>query len=40
MLDERGQLPANDELPDLWRHSYFVNSLYAVGSALQVSTDE
>jgi hypothetical protein len=40
MLDERGQLTANDELPDLWRHSYFVNSLYAVGSALQVSTDE
>lgn len=35
MPEERGGLPAREELPRLWRFSYFLDSLYAVESALK-----
>ena len=35
MQDERGELPARQTLPDLWRHSYFLDSLFTVASAMQ-----
>lgn len=40
MQDERGQLPQRTALPDLWRHSYFVDSFFAVGTALHETTHE
>ncbi len=36
VLDERGRLPARGEMRELWRHSYFINSLAAVAFQLRV----
>lgn len=35
--DEQGRLPQRNEIPSLWRFSYFLDSLRMVTSALQVS---
>jgi hypothetical protein len=35
MPEERGGLPSKEKLPTLWRFPYFLDSLYAVASALK-----
>jgi hypothetical protein len=40
LRDEQGDLPPADGLPDLWRFSYFINSLQLITNALGGPNDE
>jgi hypothetical protein len=40
MRDEEGDLPQADEMPDLWRFSYFIDSLQLIASTLGAPSHE